>query len=430
MNLKVVIFGIVFSCLTFSLLHSQDKQVVDRIAAIVGNEIILESELNTLILQYSAQANINLNDQTEIDRYRSQFLKNIIDEKLLLIKAEEDTIEADQDRVDQVLDQQVNDLIRRAGSVERLEQVYQAPISRIKKDIKKQIENRFIIDMLRQTRFSNVKISRREVEAFYKQYRDSLPQAQEAVDISHILLQIRPSDESAQEALTKINKVKELLAAGGDFAELAKEYSEGPSAPKGGDIGWVNRTDVVKEYSEASFALEKNAISDIVQTSFGYHIIQLLDRQGERIHTRHILIQLKPTADDEVRVARRLNELRESINKGDITFEEAAVQNSDDPNVASDKGRLGEFTVGSFQVPAFEQTSSSLAEGEVSEPFKTDFGYHILKLHSRETARTLSLEKDWQEIQQFATERKALNEFETWLAEVREAIPIDVKIKI
>ncbi len=429
MKRNALLVYFIVSCLSVLSLEAQE-QVVDRIAAIVGNEIILESELNTLLLQYSQQANINLNDQAEIDLYRGRFLKNIIDEKLLLIKAEEDTIEADQDRVDQVLDQQVNDLIRRAGSVERLEEVYRAPISRIKKDIKKQIENRFIIDMLRQTRFSSVKISRREVESFYEQYRDSLPQAQESVDISHILLQIRPSDQSAQEALTKINKVKELLASGNDFAELAKEYSEGPSAPKGGDIGWVNRTDVVKEYSEAAFALEKNGISDIVQSSFGFHIIQLLDRQGERIHTRHILIQLRPTQDDEVRVARRLAELRESIKNGDITFEEAAVQNSDDPNVDSDKGRLGEFTVGSFQVQAFEQQSTSLTPGDISEPFKTDFGYHLLKLHDRKSARMLSLENDWQEIEQFATERKALSEFETWLTEIRAEIPIDIKIEI
>lgn len=406
------------------------QQVVDRIAAVVGEEIILESDINALLMQYSAQAKIDLRDEALFKDLKTRFLKNLIDEKVLLLKAREDTIAADQDRVDQVLDQQVNMLISRAGSQQQLEDVYQAPLPRIKRDLRKQIETRFVIDQLRQIRFASVQVSRREVEQFYKSYKDSLPESRASVNISHILRQIRPSEESQNKALEAIEAIQERLEGGEDFAALAKEVSQGPSAPKGGDIGWVNRTDVVTEYGEAAFALEAGEISDIVLSQFGYHIIQLIERQGERIHTRHILIQLQPTQEDEQRVISQLNDIRQKVLDNEKTFEEMALEFSDDPNVEQDKGTLGDYSIGSFQVQAFEQAVQGLNVGEISQPFKTEFGYHILKLNSRKEASKLTLEKNWQEIEQFAIEQKSGREFEKWLSKLRKEVPINVKIDI
>lgn len=423
-------FTIAFALLAAGTLRSQ--QSVDGIAAVVGNQIILKSDLNTLITQYGLQNKVNVYKDPQLLKTLSQeILARLVDEKVLLIKAQEDTIKADEERVDQVLSQQINNFIQQAGSQERLESYYGMPLVQIKKELRQQIENRMIIEQLRQKHFSNIKVSRREVENFFYQYQDSLPRQDETVDISHILLQITPSEESFQAGYANIEKVKELLNQGQDFVELAGQYSEDPgSASNGGDLGWVKRGDLVKEFEEVAFALEPGQISDIVQTQFGFHIIQMIERQGERIHVRHILIRLQPTAEDERRTVERLKEIRRKILAGEAGFEEMALQNSNDPNVAQDKGRLGKFATGSFQIKAFDAAIKPLQAGEISEPFKTDFGYHIVLLHGRQEARTLSLENDWQQIEQYAIEFKTTQQFEKWLKELREEIPIDVKVEI
>lgn len=408
------------------------QQQIDGIAAIVGDEIILMSEINSLVAQYALQNKLNLSDNPDLYKEFSQkFLVNRIDEKLLLIQADEDTIKADEDRVEQTLNQQINYMVQQAGSMEKLEEYYGAPIAKVKKDFKKQIENRFRLDMLKQRRFGDTKISRREVEDFYKNYSDSLPSIPPTVDISHILIELNPSEESLQEAHTKISKIEQLLKDGSDFEELAKEYSEDPgSASRGGDLGFVSRGDFVKEFEEVAFSLNEGDYSDIVQTQFGFHIIQLLEKQGEKVHARHILIQLKPTEKDEQAVIQKLKEIREKIINKEATVEEMADKYSDDPNVKEDHGHLGKYRTDSFQIKGFESVSKSLKVGEISEPFQTEFGYHIVQLNNSEEERQVSLKKDWEQIEQLALEYKKEDEFKNWVASLRQNIPIDIKVAL
>ncbi len=430
--MKQTIFLWITLLTLFLMPATNAQQLIDRIAAVVGNEIILESELQTLITQYGLQNRINpYQDPVLLQRLKKNMLQQMVDEKLLLIKAEEDTITADEERVDQILDQQISTFTQQIGSQEKLEEYYGKPVALIKKDFRKQVANRLIIEQLRGRRFQNISVSRREVESFFKQYQDSLPKQEETVDISHILLQIKPSEESTREALAKIRSIKKMLQDGQDFTELASKYSQDPSAKiNKGDLGWTSRGDFVPEFEQAAYALKTGEISDIVQTQFGFHIIQLLDRQGEKIHTRHILIQLHPTADDEQRVVQRLNEIRQKILDGEATFEEMALKNSDDPNVQQDKGHLGDFAVNNFQVKQFGEAVKNLKIGEISAPFKTDFGYHILQLNGTKPARTLSLENDWQQIERFAIDFKSNKSFKEWLAQLRQEIPVEIKVQI
>lgn len=405
------------------------QQLIDRILAVVGNEIILQSDLNTLLLQWSVQRQENVfQNPAQLQQLSTLMLQRMIQEKLLLIKAEEDTIVADPEQVDQMVDRQVSGFVQQVGSTENLEKYYGMPLPKIKKELRSQVENQLVIEKLRAMRFSGIKVSRREVENFYQQYSDSLPTIGETVDLSHILMQVKPNEASFQEAYAKISKIRETALTGGDFLTLAKQYSEDPSAQSNsGDLGWANRSDYVQEFAEAASALEPGEISDVVQTQFGFHIIQMIEKQGDKIHVRHILIQLQPQEEDERRVVDRLSELRQQLLSGDVEFEKTALENSDDPNVSTDRGRLGEFVVGNFQVPAFETAAKALEIGEISQPFKTDFGYHIIKLHSRVDQRKLSLENDWQRIEQFAVDFKTKQKFEKWLEELKQDIPIDIK---
>lgn len=410
----------------------QGQQKIDGIAAIVGNQIILISEINTLVAQYGVQNKIDVTKNPQMFLQLSkEFLKRLIDNKLLLIKADEDTIKVDDEQVDQSLEQQLNYMIQQAGGQENLEKYLDQPLVKIKNNMRKEIENQLRIQMLRQKRFGKITVSRREVEEFYKEYQDSLPSLQESVDISHILLQVKPSDESLTQAYEKILKIKKMLDEGADFAETARKYSQDPgSAQKGGDLGFVKRGDLVKEFEEVAFALEEGQISDIVQTQFGFHIIQLLERRGDKIHVRHILIRLQPTSEDEKRVVEKLKEIREKILNGEATFEEMALKYSDDPNVEKDQGHLGRFQVGAFQIKEFAEVVKNLQPGEISQPFKTEFGYHIVRLNDHQQPRKLSLKSDWEQIEQWAIEHKREKAYKEWLAQLRKEIPIDIKIQI
>ncbi len=411
-------------------LHGQ--QIFDGIAAIVGDEVVLISDINSMITSYAFQNKIDISRQPDLyQKLGTEFLDRLIDQKLILIKADEDTIEADDERVEQTLRQQVDYMIQQAGSEDKLVEYYSAPLFKIKNDMRKEIRDQIRIGTLREKRFINLKISRQEVENFYNSYRDSLPGVKASVEISHILMQITPSESSVQEALEKIQMLQERLNNGEEFGSLARQFSEDPgSAANGGILGFVSRGTLVKEFEEVAFSLQKDEISDVVQTQFGFHIIQLLERQGERINVRHILIQLQPTAADEQRVIEKLHQIRNTILAGDSTFEDMAIKYSDDPNAATDKGHLGVFEEGGFQIAEFENAIKGINQGDISEPFKTDFGYHIVRLDAHNDARQFSLDEDWEQIEQWALQSKREKEFTEWLAELRQEIPVVIKVEL
>jgi len=408
------------------------QQLFDGIAAIVGDEIVLVSDINALITSYAFQNQIDISRQPDLyQKLGKEFLNRLIDQKLLIIKADEDTIKADEDRVDQYLNQQMDYMIKQAGSEQKLEEYYSTPLFKIKNDLRKEISNQMRISILKEKRFNNIKISRKEVEQFYQEFQDSLPTMKASVDISHILMQVTPSENSLREAYQKIQDIQNKLKEGQDFATLARQYSEDPgSAANGGVLGFVSRGTLVKEFEEAAFALDEGQISDIVQTKFGFHIIQLIERQGERINVRHILVQVKPTAEDERKVIEKLNQIRQIVMRGDSTFEEMALKYSADPNVQRDRGHLGVFEEGGFQIKEFETAIKNLKVGEISDPFKTEFGYHIVLLNARKEARQFSLKDDWEQLEQWALQHKREIEFNNWLTQLRSEIPVVIKIDI
>ena len=408
------------------------QQPIDGVAAVVGKEIILISDINTMLTQYAMQNKVNpFKDEALLNRLSKQVLDRMIDEKLLLIRAEEDTLIAEDERVDQVVEQQVNGFMQQAGSQEALEEYYGMSLPLIKREMRKRDANQIVIEKLRDRQFGSINVSRREVEKFYTQYQDSMPRIGETANISHILMKVKPSDDAIGTAMEKITRIRQMLDEGQDFGELALKYSEDPSAKSNkGNLGWTSRGDFVKEFEEAAYALEVDEISDIVQSQFGFHIIQLLNRQGEKINARHILIQLQPTAADEQKTVEKLKEIRQKILNGEVTFGEMALEYSDDPNVQQDRGDLGDFEVNNFQVKAFEQALKTLKVGDISEPVRTEFGYHIIKLNKKNDARVLTLEKDWQQIENIAKEYKRNQAFEDMLKNLRENVPIDVKIQI
>jgi len=422
---------ILYVVFLFSSLWAQQEQLIEGIAAVVGNEIVLVSDIDQYVQNYVIQNRINIRNNAELlKKLEREVLDRLIEQKIMLTKAVEDTIEADDREVDRRVDEHINYLIQQVGSEEKLEEAFQMPIKKIRRNLRSDVSDRIRIEMLRRQKFAGVKITRQEVETFFKNFQDSIPQMKETVNISHILKQVHAGSASSDAALAKIREIKNMLNTGADFVELAGKYSEDPaSAQRGGDLGFTKRGDFVREFEEVAYALEENQVSDIVQTQFGFHLIKLVERRGEQIRTSHILIRLTPSEADERQVITELRSIRQEILAG-ASFDSIAVKYSDDENVAEDKGNLGLWEVDNLAIPAFKQIVKDLQPGDISEPFKTEFGYHILKLNSRKEARQLSLDNDWEQIQQLALNFKIEQEYLKWIESIKKDIPIEYKIDL
>lgn len=419
---KVLTISLITLCF---VIPGRSQQLVDGIAAVIGNEIILRSEIEQHIQNYVIQNKIDINQNRNIiDNLRGQILERLIEQKILLNKAVEDTLKVDDQLVDQRVEERLNYLITQVGSEEKLEQLFGGSMKKIRKDTRQIIKEQMLVELARSNKFKGIKVSRREVEDFYTAYKDSLPIMEETVDISHILKLITPSENAQMSAHEKISLILDRIKKGEDFATLAAQYSQDPaSAKRGGDLGLINRGDFVPEFESVAFSLKDGEISDIVQTQFGFHIIQMIERRGEKVRTRHILIQVAPTMDDENRVLETLKQLRLRALEGE-DFSALALENSNDENVTKDNGHLGAFESNKLVIPQFKSVLDTMQPGQISEPFRTDYGYHIVRLNDRQPRRTLTLSGDWQQIEQFALNKKMENEYYKWIEELKMSISI------
>lgn len=421
--LLVIIFTLFFAINIYS------QQVLDKIVAIVDDDIILQSDLIQFSLNLAFQMRIDPRIETQkFEKLQQQVLENIINQKILLAKAEEDTVEVSEREVDNVLDSQINKMIEQLGSVEKLEEYLGAPLKKIKRDFRDEVRDNLKVESLKAQKIQKIQISRREVEHFYKTMKDSLPDLKETVDISHILLEIKPGVKAEKEARRRIQEIAEKLKQGADFVELAKKYSEDQgSKSRGGELGFFQRGEFIKEFEEVAFSLQPGELSDIVQTEHGFHIIQMIERRGEKINVRHILIRLAITRDDELAAKQKINEIRRLLDDPQNDFAQLAQKYSDDETSKEQGGHLGQFAVEELQEKEFKKVIATLKEGEISQPFKTRFGWHILKLNSRQEARKLSIDEDWEQIEKWALNIKQQKQLNKWLGELKKETFIDIK---
>ena len=425
---QAVIKGI-FACVCLALYgRAAAQEVLDRIVAVVDDKIILQSELVQFTTQTAFQLGLNpQRDPEKFEELRLQALQNLVNQKVMLTKAQEDSITVDERQIEQVLDERMKAIVQQLGSEQKAEEYFGQPLRKIRKLFRTDIEEQLMVRNLQQKKMRDLKVSRREVEQFYQTYKDSLPMLHASVRLSHVLLNIQASDEAVQVAREKITSIQKRIQEGEDFALLAGQYSEDPgSSKRGGELGFIQRGDFVREFEEAAFALEPNQVSEIVRTQFGFHIIKLLERRGEKINVRHILIRVPTVAGDEQRTRERAGQIRDDILAGNLSFAEAAKQYSNDQTTNEKGGDLGWFEADQLQIAAFREAARTLALGEISEPLKTEFGFHIVRLEEKREARKLTLEEDWDRLQELALNHKAEGEFRQWVEGLKRQIYVRV----
>ena len=403
--------------------------VIDKVVAVVDNEIILQSELDFQASVYASQRGMD----PKSPELRTQLLNAMIDEKLVYAQAELDSITVTDAEVAQRIEYQIQVLKQQYGSEASIEKMYGMSLEKIKRELRDDVRKNLMVQRLREKNFAPVEASRREVEEFYQNYRDSLGMIPEKLRIFHIFRNPKTTDRLKKQYQDFARAVLDSIKQGSSFEEMAKKYSEDPgSKAYGGDLGFVKKGVFYPQFEAAAYALEVGQLSDVVETPVGYHIIELLERRGESIHTRHILFKFKTDEGADLEAIEFLTELRDSVVNEVNTFQYYAKRYSEDKETAPFSGDLGTFYLNQLDKNLLDVVSK-LKQGEISFPKRIDYaqgiyGYHIVYLQSRVPQHPASLEEDYAELKRLADEYKKQKQYETWVASLRNKIYWEVRL--
>jgi peptidyl-prolyl cis-trans isomerase SurA len=403
--------------------------VIDKIVAVIDNEIILQSELDFQAAVYASQRGMD----PKSPELRAQILNAMIDEKLVYAQAELDSIVVTDAEVAQKIEYQISVLKQQYGSEASIETMYGMSLEKIKRELRDDVRKNLMVQRLREKNFAPVEASRREVEEFYQTYKDSLGMIPEKLRIYHIFRNPKTTDKLKNQYRDFAQAVLDSIKQGSSFEEMAKKYSEDPgSKAYGGDLGFVKKGVFYPQFEAAAFALEVGQISDIIETPVGYHIIELLERRGESIRTRHILFKFKTDEGADLETIEFLTEIRDSVVKGINTFQNYAKRYSEDKETAPFSGDLGTFYINQLDKNLLDVVSK-LKQEEISFPKRIDYGqgiygYHIVYLQSRVPQHPASLEEDYAELKRLADEYKKQKQYETWVASLRDKIYWEVRL--
>lgn len=404
------------------------EETLDKVIAVIDNEVILKSELEVRASIEATRSGGNPKDP----KFRDVILQRLIDEKLLYAQAELDSIFVSDEQVDQQLDQTINYYIQQYGSKEVIEKAYGMSIEKIRREMRESTRKEMMTSMVRQQKFGTLSATRREVKEFYVENKDSLGLIPQRFDVSHIFMNPQKSEKVKKIARDFAQTLLDSIKKGADFAQLAKDNSDDPgSAKQGGDLGSVKRGVFFPEFEAAAFKLRTNEISDIVESPVGYHIIQLLDRKGESIHTRHILVKIKSNDETELAAIESLSEIRDSIMNTDKGFSYFAQKYSDDKQTASFGGHLGVFEVSQLD-DNLKNVVYKMKEDEISFPKrlemnKSTVGYHIVKLNKKTPEHKPTFEEDYEDLKKLAEYNKKQTMYEAWMKELRTKIFWEIK---
>lgn len=410
-----------------SLYFAQQK--LDEIVAVVDNEIILKSELDLRVSIESSRSNLSPDDPL----LRKRILDGMVTEKLLYAQAELDSIEVSDEEITQMLDNQMNYFISQYGSRERVEETYGMSIERIKREFREDTKKNLMAQRVQQQKFGEIEVTRREVYEFYETYKDSLGLIPEKFTLGHIFVNPAKTSDVKAKSRKLAESLLDSLKNGADFALLATEYSDDPgSRSQGGDLGTVSRGVFYPEFESAAFTLNEGELSEVVESPVGFHIIQLLEKKGNQIHTRHILIMVKSDDQSDLGAIELLTNIKDSIRLGINTFEYYAIKYSDDKETGKLGGKLGTLEVGQLDQQLLTVVYP-LAKGDISSPQKlnTDpqnYGYHIVKLYERKPEHVATIEDDYDDIKRLAEFRKREMMFKEWVEELKSHIYWEIKI--
>lgn len=400
--------------------------VVDKVIAIVGQNMIKQSELEGALLQQKMNSKLIIEDEFAT---KCDLLEGMLINKLMLHQAEVDSIEVTDDEVNREMDNRIRYMISAYGSQENLERQMRKSLSEIKDYFKDVIRDNIMISQIEQKLTGTLSVTPQEVVDFYNSIpKDSLPTIEQEYEFSQIVKIPQISEEEKESVKARLNDYRERILKGTKFSTIATLYSEDPaSAKKGGELGFFSRGDMVGEFENAAFALQDGEISPIIETKYGFHIIQMIERRGNQVNCRHILLQPKVTSQKLGEAYKELEEIKEKIDKGEITFEEAIVKYSDDPSKVNQGLIVNPYNASAiFTKDVINETMSNIEkvdfnamkQGEITKPvkFKTELSeaYRLIKVNRKTDAHKVDLTLDYDKVQASALDNKKTEIIKEW----------------
>lgn len=402
---------------------------LDKIVAVVGDRVVLASELQFQLEVYESQAADKLKTPEQKSQFKVELLRQMINDRLILIKAKEDTsIVVDDKQVDVALEERMQDLRSRFRSTQEFEAqlaIEGYTMRDLRNKLRLDIHDQLVKDRLVQKLLSKVSVTRDEVVKFYSTYRDSLPPHPHSIKLAHLLLKLTASSEISDSLRIMAEALRERINQGESFEALATQYSEDPSAEDGGDLGTFRKGDLVPEFEKAALALNPGEVSPVVHSSFGYHIIKLVGKADESYHTKHILLLEKSSSADSTRVYSEAEALVARVNAGE-DWSTMVKNYSTDDRTRANFGELGWYALAELP-DEFTRSLIGLEIGDLSKPVWSEEGLHIIKLLDRKDERPVSLVDDYDMLKEYARRQKSSDVIAQIVDEMKDRVYIDLR---
>ena len=413
--------------------QNRQSQVIDKVVAVVGKNIILQSDIENQYVQYRMQGMTEGTGQ----EVRARILEDLLLQKLMLNQAEMDSITVTDEQVDAQVDQRIRYFVSRFGSQEKMEEQFGKSMSDIKDEVRQAVKDQMLQEQVQAKIMENVVVTPQEVKDFYYEIpKDSLPTISPSYEIVQIVKRPPVSIDEKLQVKDRLYQIRRRILDGeSSFATMAVLYSEDPgSARQGGELGFAGKGVYATEFENVAFNLHDGEISDVVETQFGFHIIQLIERKGETINCRHILLTAKVPVEALERAQLQLDSVAQLIRNGDMTFEEACKKYSDDDS-RSNGGYLSNAATGGNWIslqdlqeleqgyPEYKNLAfviSRLEVGQVSDPVpmttnENNDAFRLVKVNRKTETHQANLKDDYSLIQNWALGQKRQQAIGKWV---------------
>jgi len=423
MKLKRIFAVIIFITACNTMLYAQQAQVIDRVVAVVGKNIILQSEIEEQYMQYRLQGGV----KGSANSIRCEILEDQLFRKLMLNQAELDSIEVSDDQINSDVERYIRYYISQLGSQEKLESYYDKTMSEIREELRKTLKEKQLMEEVQRSIVSGVNATPSDVREFFRNIpKDSIPMISAQYEIAQLVKKPPITLDEKLAVKERLYGLRSRILKGERFSTLALLYSEDPgSAKKGGELGLHGRGEFAPEFEAAAFALKDGEISEVVETEYGFHIIQLIERRGDYVNVRHILLTVKVSPDALQTAYNELDSIANLIRNDSITFEEAVKKFSDEDDKVNG-GYLVNPNTGStmFAAEDLDQQVSvvvnKLNVGDVSNPVpmktKNDKdAYRLLIIKKKTTPHKANLKEDYALIQQWTMQKLRQDAINKWI---------------
>ncbi len=428
-GISLVLLVSVFSFTRLSA-QSENFTVVDKIVAKVDNYIVLRSEVERSYLQLQSSGDFNTS--------KCQVFEGLVLNKLMVAKAEIDSVMVEEGLVDRQLDMRMQGVIAQAGGdPDKLEEAFGKSMEEIREELREQVHEQMVVDRMQQTITEGITVTPSEVKRFFKNIpNDSLPYFSTEVEIAQIVKKPEISAEERDRIEQKLLEIRQEALDGTDFQILAGRHSDGPTAPRGGNLGDVERGQMVPEFESAALKLKNGEISLPVETEFGFHIIQMVDRRGNIYNARHILIQPEYNEEDYEKAGHFLDSIKTMIETDSLKFQNAAKEFSDDKETGSNGGFIRDAS-GANRISVSELdpnlffTIDTMQVGTITDPMRFTMAdgkeaMRIVYYKSKLSPHQADLDLDYQKIYAAALNAKKTKQMSDWFEEAKHEVYIEI----